>query len=381
MQPYWREPKFWRAVAVLMGTMVGVGIYGIPFVFAKAGFWVGAAWLIVLALVMVLFDLLFAELTLRTSGVHQVVGYATIWLGNGGRCLMSLANVLGLYAALLAYIIVVGEFLHNVLSQFITVDPQFYSIAFAIGWSLFWFLRVRTLALVELILAGMYVAVIVLMGVISASHLAAANIHGWTPAFWYLPYGVLFFALSGMTAIPLQRQLLSGRERQMKTAIIVGVTTVAILYLFFAFIVVGVSGEVTTPEAISGLFEFLHTPVVIIGSLLGLLTISTSYLILGTALFETFSIDYQLHPLTAWLLAVTPPLLLFSSGLRNFIDVIGLAGALAGGMEAVLILIAYLRARRSGQREPEIQLRISRFLVWGLMGIFIVGGMYAWIAR
>ena len=81
MLTLFRDRKFLHAVAVLIGTMVGVGIYGIPFAFAKAGFWVGMVWLVGLAGIVCLFNLMFAELTLSTQGTHQVAGYANIWLG------------------------------------------------------------------------------------------------------------------------------------------------------------------------------------------------------------------------------------------------------------------------------------------------------------
>lgn len=376
MQSYWREKKFWHAVAVLVGTMVGVGIYGIPFVFAKTGFWVGTAWLVGLTLAVGLFNLLFAELTLVTQGTHELVGYANIWLGGWGRRLMTLFTVLGGYGALLAYVIVVGEFIHNILSQYVGVDPQLYSILFAVGWSLFWFARLKTVAAVELVLAGLYITTVALLGVFSAPHIAFSNLGGWTPEFWYLPYGVVLFALSGLTAIPLQRRLLTGREQQMMPAIITAMAIVALLYFAFAFIIVGISGDITSPDAISGLFDILRTPAVVIGSILGILTISTSYLMMGTALFDTFRTDYRLRAGFAWLLTGVPPVLFFLSGLRNFIDVIGLVGAVAVGAEGVLLLIAYLRARRIHLRHPEFRIRVPVIAAWLLMLLFTVGGLY-----
>src|SRR3972149_565150 len=89
-----RRRKFLHAVAVLVGTMVGAGVYGVPFVFAKAGFWVGTVWLVAVAGLLCVLQLLFAELTLATQGVHQLVGYATIWLGAWGRRAMGFAHIL-----------------------------------------------------------------------------------------------------------------------------------------------------------------------------------------------------------------------------------------------------------------------------------------------
>ncbi|MCC6934775.1 MAG: hypothetical protein IT406_03770 [Candidatus Yanofskybacteria bacterium] len=381
MRELLRDRRFLHATAVLVGTMVGVGIYGIPFAFAKAGFWVGALWLLALGGVMALSYLLFAELVLSTQGIHQVSGYANIWLGAWGRRLMTAANVLGIYGALLAYLIVAGEFLHNILSQFFGVDPQLYSILFALGWSLLWLARARTMAGIELALIGVYTGVIGIIAAVGIPHIDPQHFLGWTPELWYLPYGVVLFALAGMTAVPIQRQLLVGRERLMRPAIITATVVAAVLYLLFALVVVGVSGDVTSPEALAGLFGFMGTPIIILGSILGVLTISTSYVVLGTALYETFHIDYRVSPLVAWLTTLIPPVLLFISGLRNFIDVIGLVGAVSVGIQGVLILGAYLRARRMRLRAPEIEVRIPSWAVWVIMLILTAGVLYELLQR
>ncbi len=376
-----RDGKFVYATAVLVGTMVGVGIFGIPFAFAKAGFWVGTAWLVGLALIVILFDLVFAELVLSSPGTHQVVGYINIWLGPLGRALMTCALLISMYGALLAYMIVSGEFLHNVLSQFLAVNPQWYSIGFASMLSLMWFIRLRTMAVFEIVLVGLYASIIAVIAGIGFPHIQWDHITAWTPEYWHLPYGVLLFAFAGMSAIPLQRELLSGRERLMRPAIITAVSIVAVLYLIFAFTIVGISGDITSPESFAGLFGTFGMPVIILGSCLGLLTMTTSYILLGTALFETFHRDYRIRPIHAWMLTLVPPLLMFVSGLRNFIDVIGLVGAVAIGFQSVLVLIAYVRSRKNRLRTPEFNIPIPSLLVWCLALIFLAGVVFELMLR
>ncbi len=365
-----RDQKFLHATTVLIGTMVGVGIYGIPFAFAKAGFFIGAAWLVIIAVVMALFYLMFAELVYATPGSHQLVGYASVWLGPWGRRVMALANVLSLYGALLAFMIVAGGFLHNILSNFLAIDPQWYSIVFALAWSLLWLARVRTVAAVELILVGIYMLVIVGITIVGLGHITWSNLAGWTPDFWYLPYGILLFSFAGLSAIPIQRQLLAGREHLMRPAIMLAIGVVSVLYLVFAFTIVGISGDVTSPEAFAGLYGSLGSSVLVVGFLVGVLTISTSYVMLGTALYETFRIDYRLRALTSWLLAVAPPIVFFLIGLRNFIDVIGLIGSVAVGLIAIVLLLAYRRACRAWP-----------WAVWALITFFLAGMIYELFMR
>lgn len=381
MLAYLKDRAFLHASAVLIGTMVGAGIYAIPFAFAKAGFWVGLLWLIGLAGILCLFYLMLAELTLSTQGIHQVSGYANIWLGAWGRRAMTLASVLGIYGALLAYMIVAGGFLHTVLSQFLRFNPPLYSIVFALAWSFLWVMRPRTIATVEVALIGVYAVLIVTVAGFAIPHVYPAFLTGWTPEFWSLPYGILLFALAGLSAVPIQRELLTGKERLFRRAIIVPMLFVVILYGLFAFAIVGVSGQLTSPEAFAGLFGILGTPVLMLAAVLGILTVSSSYVILGTALYETFHIDYRLSSSAAWLFVLVPPVLFFVSGLRNFIDVIGLVGGVSIGTQAILLLIAYLRARHIRLRVPELKLHVPTVLVWLLIAFFAAGVVHEFLIR
>lgn len=376
-----RDAKFRHATVVLIGTMIGVGIYGVPFAFAKAGFWVGTVWLVIVVALMALVYLLLAELTLSTQGTHQLAGYARIWLGEWGRSAMMFTQLLTIYGALLAYLIVFGEFAHTIFSRFISVDPQLYSWLFAAVWSVVWLVRLRAMALVETGLIVLYGALIVLIVGIAGPHAHLANLTTFEPSFWFLPYGILLFALGGATAIPLQRQLVAGRERLMRPAIITALAVTGIAYLLFAVAVVGVSGDITSPEALAGLFGLVPGTVIVLGALFGMVTISTSYIALGTALYESFRWDYKLRLPTAWLLTIAPPLVFFWLGLRNFIDVIGIAGAVAGGLQGVLLLAAYLRARHIRLRQPEFRVRIPAWMVWLLMLVFAAGVGYELLLR
>jgi amino acid permease len=371
------DSAYRHATAALIGTMVGVGIFGVPFAFAKAGFWVGLAWLIGLAVVVVLFYLMFAEMMLRTQGEHQLVGYADRWLGPTARRTIVFTSLLSIYGALLAYTIVISQYLHNVLSQYLTIDPQMYSILFTVVLAPIILFRLRTVASIELTLTLLFVAVVLIITAAGIWHINPANYTYTVAPYWFLPYGVILFAFSGITALPTMRRILVNRERRMKPAIIVAVVLTAVLYALFAAVVVGVSGEVTSPDALAGLFDFLGLPIVIIGSLFGILTISSSYILVGTALYEIFHTDYGTRPWFAWPLTVIPPIAFFFSGLRNFIDVIGTVGAVALGLQSIVFIVAYLRRRGLVERKPEWTVRVPTFVLYILIVAFASGLGYA----
>ena len=189
----------WRATALIIGVTVGVGIYGVPFAFARAGVWVGLAWLIGLAVAVWVYTMMMAEVTLSTQGTHQLAGYASIWLGPWGRRFMTLANVTSIYGALLAFIIVMGQFFHTLLAPWVTVSTTTAALTFGLVASLTWYARPKSLAHLDLWLAGTYALVIGILALALRSHIHLVNLTGATPADWFLPYGIILFALTGIS--------------------------------------------------------------------------------------------------------------------------------------------------------------------------------------
>jgi len=369
--------SFYYAVAALVGTMVGVGVFGIPFSFAKAGFWIGAFSLIVVALITLVLDLMYGEIVLRTQRIHQMTGYTEIYLGNAYKKIIFFSIALVSYAALLIYMIIAGDFLSNVFSSITYISPATYSLIFFFVMSSLILMGIKRISWIELLLAVLFSSVIIAISAVGWPKINLANFSGIQREFWFLPYGILLFAFAGFPAIPIQRELLGDKERFLRRAIISAVAFVSILYLIFAITVVGISGDVTTPDAISGLYEFLGDKIVFLGSLFGVLAISTSFLMLGSAFLEIFNLDYGISRRLSWLLVVTPPLILFLGGLRTFIGIMGLAGAVAIGIEGIIMILIYTKAKSKGDRVPEYSLELPKFIYYLMILVFLAGIVYS----
>ncbi|OGN02381.1 MAG: hypothetical protein A2655_01455 [Candidatus Yanofskybacteria bacterium RIFCSPHIGHO2_01_FULL_43_42] len=374
---FFKEDKnFFYATAVLVGTMVGVGVFGVPFSFAKAGFGVGFLFLLLTGFLTLIVDAMFGEVILRTNTKHQTVGYAGLYLGPAWKGVMFFAMVLSIYAAMLAYVIIAGDFLSNILSAFFYLSNTAYSYLFAIILSFLLLFGLKRISRVELFLTALFIAVVLIIFGFGVSKVNFDNLQNINYEFWFLPYGILLFAFAGMSAIPLQREILRGEESQLKKSIVWAVSTVGALYLVFAFTVVGVSGDITSPEAVTGLFDFLGNKIVILGSIFGVLAVGTSFLMLGEALKEVFRWDYGLKKGLPWLLTVMPPFVLFMIGLRGFIDVIGLAGSLAVGLILIILIFIYIAAKSKGDRAPEYSLNIPKWLLYSMAALFAAGIVY-----
>lgn len=373
--------KFWYAVAVMVGSMVGVGIFGLPFAFAKAGFWIGAVLLVIIAAETMLIDTMYGEVILRTHARHQLIGYANKYLGPVFQKIIFFSAVLTGYAALLAYIIISGDFLNTLLSSFFYAPLTGYSIAFFICVSLAVLRGLKTVSWLELTFSGFFVAIIVLFFSSGFSHINITNFSGHMYSYAYLPYGVLLFAFGGLLAVPISREVLVGQEHKLRKVILYGVLGVALLYAIFTVTVVGVSGETTSPDAISGLFEFIGPRISLIGALFGISAITTSFLMLASGLIEVFHFDFKIHKFKSWLLVVVPPMVLFLAGIRTFVDVISLAGGVALGVDHIVIVLLYAKAKSHGDRVPEYSIGIPNWLLWIIMTVFAVGIVYYLILR
>ena len=101
--------RFFAAVAIMVGSCIGAGVLGIPYIASQSGFLVAFAYILFLGLIMLVVNLYLGEVILRTKGDHQLIGYAEKYLGKRWKHVMEFAVVFGIYAALLAYMFGIGD--------------------------------------------------------------------------------------------------------------------------------------------------------------------------------------------------------------------------------------------------------------------------------
>lgn len=365
------------AIAALVGGTIGVGIFGLPLVFVKAGWLMATIYLVVLAAITLALNLAYGEIILRTRRAHHLIGYATVYLGQWARWLMLFTVTLGFYSALLAYIIVGGDFLSNISGLWSSAwSPELASfIFFAVG-ALVVAGGLRTLARVDLTMAIFYLAAVGVLAFWSAPHVQLANFTAnvWHGHYWFLPYGAILFAITGLSGIVIQHEILEGKEHFFKKAIIWGSLIPPVLYLIFSLVFLGVVGDRITPEAIDSLLPWLGNKAIILGSVFGLLAVFTSFVNLSMVMEEVFTFDFKLPRFVAWLLALTPPYLFFLWQVRDYIKVIGFSGGVAFSIELIILLLVYHKVKKQGHRMPEYSLHLP-FWFWCTVGLVAFSGL------
>jgi tyrosine-specific transport protein len=368
---------FWIATATLVGTIIGVGMFSLPYVASRAGMLPFLVYLVVLGAIVTLVHLLYGEVVLRTKEKHRLIGYADYYLGRRARHLASFTLFFGLFGALLAYLVLGGQFLHLMF-------PELSPVAGGVMLALVGFLGLsrglRGLGTMEFFMSVVLVGLIGALVGLSAGYFSLGRLALiGAPAFFFLPYGAVLFSLAGSSAIPEIRAFFTERPRRLRKAIIWGTVVPVVTYLFFVLAVVGMSGQSTSPDAITGLVPLLGDRFVLFGALIGFLAVLSSFFTLGVVIEDAMQLDYGWRKLPSLLIASLVPLVLFLLGARNFIEIIGWVGTVLGGLEGILILSLHRAAQRKGDRAPEYSVRVSPLLFAVLATVFAAAIIYQFI--
>ncbi len=366
---------FLKAFSVFLGTVIGVGIFSLPFVAFKAGFLVVIGYFLFMVVVVISIHFLYGEIVLGTEKIHRLPGYVGEYLGQNWEKLAFLVITVGLTGTLLVYLIVGGQFLNFLFSPLFGGNPTIYTLLFFITGAYLVFRGIKSISGVEL---SLLIVFLVILAVFFAKSFSSININYLSTLnlkFLIFPYGIILFSLWGSDMVPeIKEMLAKSRTKNLKEirtdlrkVLFWGIIFAAVIYLFFIFIVLGVSGSQTSKEAISGLAEVLGDNVIKLGFIFGIITCFTSFLTLALTLKKVFWYDLGLSKNFSWFLTCFLPLFLFFAGLREFIGIISFTGAITLGIGGMLIIFSYrsfLKKKFSRKMNPTLYL---------LVGVFILG--------
>ena len=327
---------------MLSGMIIGVGMYAIPFSFYSAGFLLGALELFILALVVLAIHLAYAEVVWRSNQQHRLPGYARVYLGQKAALLANGSALFGIAGTLLAYVLLSGVFFHNLLGRFVAESSaSWWSMMFVLMGAVITFFPVKKKTLLTSLLTALLIVFLCILVVLLFPHVSVGALSGFRASNVFAPYGVILFALSGSTVIPDVVAYYRGDKKRTRQVITRGSLIPAVIYFLFALVVVGASGERITPDAITGLSSVAGNAVVVLGNLIGLLAVSTAYLLLNSSFQAFLHLDLKVSRSLSWSGASFIPFALFLLGFQNFISVISMVGATTVAIDGGLIIAMY----------------------------------------
>ena len=364
--------------SILAGTIIGAGIFSLPYVFNKAGFLISAVYLVILAAAFIFLYLLYADTVLMTPLKHRFVGESRMYLGLFGYGTAILTAVAGMVLVLTVYLILSPSFINLIFAK--SVNNHF--LALIIFWlfgSLGILLGMRAIGFEEVLMSVGIVLIVAVLFFLGIDQFKWVAFTKWQPSYFFLPYGPLLFALAGRVAIPeiTRRFNKTPQDRcLLKKSIIFGVILSVIVYLAFVLAVTGLSGGSTgtTADAVSGLLNILSREVLVILGVLGVFTLLSSYIIIGLNVKEILRFDFKIPKWLSTLSVVLAPILLYLIGLRHFLPLVSFIGGVFIALEGVLIILMWRQSSKI--RGTVLFSHLPKFLLYILLVIFSLGIVY-----
>ncbi len=361
---------YWSAVATMVGTTVGAGILGIPYVVSKAGFFTGVLDIIFLCALVIVISLYLAEVVLRTKGNHQVTGLAEKYLGKTGKVIMFLTMFFTVVGALVAYSYGSGDAITSIVGG----SSFFNSVVFFLLLSLVFYFGIRTFEKFE---SGATIGIIAIIAFVCVSSLMAfnsKNLMSFDLTKVFIPYGVILFASTGLLVIPELKKELKDKKFYKRT-VILGVTIPALLYILFSAAVIGVNGLDTTQVATVGFGAALGSLVHFVGNIFAVFVMATSFVAMGFALKTSYVEDYNLKNMQSWVFVIIVPLTIILLEIGDFIKIIEYTSILGTSTMLACIMIMHSRAKKLGNRKPEFSIPGPIWLKVIFLLLFIMGAI------
>lgn len=359
----------------MIGMIIGAGLFGVPFAISKSGVDIGLLYFIGIGLVLTLMHLMYGEVVLRTKEKHRLPGFVKLYLGEGWSWFTKISSTLGYYIALVAYMILGGKFVFFLLGPVLGGTELIYQIVYFIvlGSLLFWGLK--PIFKIESILTFSLIGLIVFLIVLAIPYFDIQRLPLSDSQYAFLPYGILLFALSGTPAIPELRDILKNNLSKMKKVIILSTLFCIIITALFALSAVGIAGSFVHPDAISTFAEAMGPWILIIGSIIGFLAVTTSFLVVGMYLLDQFKYDFKFNHVTAFFWALVIPFLILLFVIKDFIIAMSIGGALFAATDSIMLAIIWRKTKTMGNRHPEYQLKMGNWIAWIIILMFVVGGV------
>ncbi len=365
-----------QPASILTGTIIGAGVFSLPFVFLSAGLSTSFFYLLFFGLIFILLYLLYADIIARTPGEHRFAGYARIYLGRWGFAAALAIGVVQLFFVLTIYLILAPSFSR----LFIGGDFPLHVLAFWLIGSLALFADSRRFARMESAIVAGIALIMALLFFSGIGKFMISPIGFGNPDLTkFLAVGPILFALSGALAIP---EVISYfREEKIpiayaKRSIMLGGIVPLIAYGAFVLGVIGLSRTVSE-DAVSGLIGSVPPEFLTVIGILGILSLTGSYIAVGESLRRTIRYDLGLSDMTGGAAAVLAPIILYGAGFQSFIGAISFVGAIFLPLESILIVAIWIKMNKKSEVSALFVGRWARLVIPVMLLVFLISLFYA----
>ncbi len=336
-----KELDLAKAISIVVGTIIGAGVLGLPYVVSFTGFLTGAIIIVVVYVIMVLLGMMMSELSLKNPG-HQLVDVSGRYLGTPGRFLALVFMLASIMAALSAYYVGLTRITNSIFGS------GYGPIGAYILFALLVPTAIRGLKLadnVELVMSVVMLAIIIVIIAALAPMGDASRLMTISSAGAVKVFGVATFALYGHIVIPEVVEEVGRDSRRAGKAVSIGIAIPAVVYIAFTAAMLSVF-ERPPQVATIGLSSISET-LWWLGIGFAALAIASSAVGNALVLRDIIVQDFKLHPALAAIGVCLPSLMLLSKA--GFAELLSIAGAIGIGGLCIIMSLSYIKGgdRRS----------------------------------
>src|SRR3989338_9272992 len=165
-----QNKKSLKALSILLGVIFGAGIFGVPYAVAQSGWFLGIIYFFVLGTIILLIHLMYGEVILRSNEKHRLPGFVSKFIGPKYGNFIKFASTIGLWGALIAYVLIGGKFLYFMAKPFLGGFEFLYQIIFFVVSAVRIASGIKILSKIELFLTSILVVILIFISVISLGY-------------------------------------------------------------------------------------------------------------------------------------------------------------------------------------------------------------------
>ncbi|MDD5726634.1 MAG: aromatic amino acid transport family protein [Patescibacteria group bacterium] len=328
----------------LIGTIIGAGVFGLPAVMAKTGVLGGTLIFFGIMAVALLLHLLFAQIVLVDKTKRRLAGYAGKWVGGWAYWLALIIFFFKCCGAILAYIILGGEFISAIAHGLGLFDVVWvWQLVFWAVGAIIVFFGLKIVTHVEDDLTWLLVGAMIFSGVVLVPFFDWHGLSTLNAMNFWQALGVMFFAVTAMTVVPEAVDIAGRNANTARRGIIWGTVIAGVISWIFGLSIAlaypGVQGAADISQAFPPIFWWLIPTV-------GVLAVVTSYLTVTQALKNLLLLDVGFKPILSWAVAIVVPLGFFAITARNFLNTIGFVGGVLTGLSGLIVCLCAWQVMR-----------------------------------
>lgn len=337
----------WEAACIVTGYGIGGGVMSMPYLASRTG--IVPAFLILIAAFAASFilHLMIADLSLKTDDGGQIISCLSKFLFRGKlkkflTTLFFVLMTLILFTNLAAYIAGAEE----IIVGLVAIPPIAAKILFYVVAAAVVLFGLKVLGVSEKVAVGIIfalVAVLAVASVFAPQH--PLRIAGGSVPECLEYYGMAMFAMSAFFSVPQAVEGLDRDRKKIRKAVFLGLFNNFILISVITVCALLASKEITE-VAMVGWSAGIGTWAQIVGGVFTVLAMITTYWSLSMALGAIVEEQFGWNPKICWIIATLPSFVLALLNIGGFMDFMTIAGGLISIIIAVMVVPAYMNARR-----------------------------------